>query len=99
MGLFGFLSRKKEVSKETEGKRTGRTSRTTPGTRIVRKQMPLGQCLTKKGLISSDELENALRIQKERRVKAKSGVVTDSYLGSILMELGYVKELDLVRFL
>src|SRR3989454_12250503 len=47
---------------------------------------PLGQLLRERGLISEDDLENALTLQQERPDK----------LGRILIDLGYVAERDVL---
>src|SRR2546425_6984677 len=48
---------------------------------------PLGQLLRERGLISEDDLKNALALQQERRDK----------LGRILIDLGYVAERDVLN--
>ena len=48
---------------------------------------PLGQMLRERGLISEDDLKNALALQQERRDK----------LGRILVDLGYVAERDVLN--
>jgi general secretion pathway protein E len=50
---------------------------------------PLGELLLSRGLISDEDLKNALTLQKERREK----------LGRILIDLGYVSERDVVATL
>ena len=50
---------------------------------------PLGQLLLERGLISEDDLKNALTLQQERRDK----------LGRILIDLGYVAERDVLAVL
>ncbi len=50
---------------------------------------PLGQLLRERGLISEDDLKNALALQQERRDK----------LGRILIDLGYVAERDVLTVL
>ena len=50
---------------------------------------PLGQLLRERGLISEDDLKNALALQQERRDK----------LGRILIDLGYVAERDVLNVL
>src|SRR5207247_10151106 len=47
---------------------------------------PLGQLLRERGLISEDDLENALALQQEKPDK----------LGRILIDLGYVAESDVL---
>src|SRR5262249_32639536 len=50
---------------------------------------PLGELLRNRGLISDEDLKNALALQQERREK----------LGRILIDLGYVSERDIVSTL
>jgi len=50
---------------------------------------PLGELLRDRGLISEEDLKNALALQQERREK----------LGRILIDLGYVAERDVVAIL
>jgi general secretion pathway protein E len=50
---------------------------------------PLGEMLRDRGLLSEDDLQNALALQRERRDK----------LGRILIDLGYIAERDVVRVL
>src|SRR5262249_47712619 len=50
---------------------------------------PLGQLLRERGLISEDDLKNALALQQERRDK----------LGRILIDLGYIAERDVLAVL
>ncbi len=50
---------------------------------------PLGQLLKERGLISDDDLRNALALQQERKDK----------LGRILVDLGYVAERDVLAIL
>src|SRR5256712_2834181 len=50
---------------------------------------PLGELLRDRGLISDEDLKNALALQQERREK----------LGRILVDLGYVAERDVVSTL
>lgn len=50
---------------------------------------PIGELLRDRGLISEDDLKNALALQQERRDK----------LGRILIDLGYVAERDIVNVL
>jgi general secretion pathway protein E len=50
---------------------------------------PLGEMLRDRGLLSDDDLQNALALQRERRDK----------LGRILIDLGYIAERDVVRVL
>src|SRR6188474_1339182 len=50
---------------------------------------PLGQRLRDRGLISEEDLKNALTLQQERRNK----------LGRILIDLGYVSERDVLDVL
>src|SRR5215470_8239095 len=47
---------------------------------------PLGQLLRERGLVSEEDLKNALTLQEERRDK----------LGRILIDLGYVAERDVL---
>lgn len=53
------------------------------------KNVPIGKLLLMNGLITVDQLEYALKIQKSKGRK----------LGDILIELGYVKERDLMKIL
>ena len=53
------------------------------------KNVPIGKLLLMNGLITVDQLEYALKIQKQKGKK----------LGDTLIELGYVKERDLMRIL
>jgi len=50
---------------------------------------PIGELLRERGLISDEDLRNALTLQRERREK----------LGRILVDLGYVSERDVVSTL
>src|SRR5437667_10533442 len=50
---------------------------------------PIGQMLRERGLVSEEDLNNALALQKERRDK----------LGKILVDLGYVAERDVLLVL
>src|SRR3989442_1977444 len=50
---------------------------------------PLGQLLRERGLISEEDLRNALALQQERRDK----------IGRILIDLGYVSERDVLSVL
>ncbi len=50
---------------------------------------PLGELLQERGLLSAEDLQSALSLQKERRDK----------LGRILIDLGYIAESDVVRVL
>ena len=50
---------------------------------------PIGELLNARGLLSEDDLKNALALQQERRDK----------LGRILIDLGYVAERDIVNVL
>jgi len=50
---------------------------------------PIGQMLRERGLVSDEDLNNALALQKERRDK----------LGKILVDLGYVAERDVLTVL
>jgi general secretion pathway protein E len=50
---------------------------------------PLGEMLRDRGLLSDDDLQNALALQRERRDK----------LGRILIDLGYIAEREVVRVL
>jgi general secretion pathway protein E len=51
---------------------------------VAVERKPLGQMLLERGLISEDDLKNALALQQERKDK----------LGRILIDLGYVAERD-----
>jgi len=53
------------------------------------KNIPIGKLLLMNGLISVDQLEYALKIQKQKGKK----------LGDTLIELGYIQEKDLMRIL
>ena len=53
------------------------------------KNIPIGKLLLMNGLITVDQLEYALKIQKQKGKK----------LGDTLIELGYVQEQDLMRIL
>src|SRR5258708_7477850 len=55
-------------------------------TLLATETKPLGQLLRERGLISEDDLKNALALQQERRDK----------LGRILVDLGYVAERDVL---
>jgi type IV pilus assembly protein PilB len=48
---------------------------------------PLGQILLEKGLISQDQLDEALKVQKN----------TSEQLGRVLADLGYIEERDVLR--
>ena len=48
---------------------------------------PIGQMLRERGLVSEEDLNNALALQKERRHK----------IGKILVDLGYVAERDMEK--
>src|SRR5215475_3506892 len=50
---------------------------------------PIGQMLRERGLVSEEDLNNALTLQKERRDK----------IGKILIDLGYVSERDITLVL
>ena len=50
---------------------------------------PIGQRLRERGIISEEDLNNALALQKERNDK----------LGRILIDLGYVAERDVISIL
>src|SRR5262249_24349520 len=50
---------------------------------------PIGQMLRERGLVSEEDLTNALALQRERRDK----------LGKILIDLGYVAERDILLVL
>lgn len=52
--------------------------------------MPLGKLLLMNGMITVDQLEYALKIQKNNKGKK---------LGDVLVDLGYVKESDLLKIL
>src|SRR5882762_10338309 len=56
-------------------------------TLLATETRPLGQMLRERGLISEDDLKNALALQQERRDK----------LGRILVDLGYVAERDVLN--
>lgn len=53
------------------------------------KNVPIGKLLLMQGLITVDQLEYALKMQKQKGKK----------LGDTLIELGYIKEKDLMRIL
>ncbi len=53
------------------------------------KNVPIGKLLLMQGLITVDQLEYALKIQKQKGKK----------LGDTLIDLGYIKERDLMRIL
>ncbi len=55
----------------------------------VKKGPKLGEVLIKKGMITEDQIDRALKRQKE----------TGELLGSILVHLGYIKGVDLVKAL
>src|SRR5215472_9372296 len=56
---------------------------------LGRETRPLGQLLRDRGIISEEDLNNALALQKERPDK----------LGRILIDLGYVAERDVLNVL
>src|SRR5215831_8961040 len=56
---------------------------------LARETRPLGQMLQDRGIISEEDLNNALALQKERPDK----------LGRILIDLGYVAERDVLTVL
>src|ERR1043166_963871 len=58
-------------------------------TLLARETRPLGQLLQDRGVISEEDLNNALALQKERNDK----------LGRILIDLGYVAERDVISVL
>jgi len=58
-------------------------------TQLVAEIKPIGELLRNRGLISDEDLKNALALQQERREK----------LGRILVDLGYVSERDVVSTL
>src|SRR6266446_6369384 len=58
-------------------------------TLLATETKPLGQLLRERGLISEDDLKNALTLQQERRDK----------LGRILIDLGYIAERDVLAVL
>src|ERR1043166_5578698 len=58
-------------------------------TLLARETRPLGQLLQDRGVISEEDLNNALALQKERPDK----------LGRILIDLGYVAERDVLTAL
>src|SRR6185436_16754480 len=66
-----------------------------PLPRILMKELlatatrPLGELLQEQGLLSAEDLQNALALQRERRDK----------LGRILIDLGYIAERDVLRVL
>src|SRR6266699_3559908 len=58
-------------------------------TLLATETKPFGQLLRERGLISEDDLKNALPLQQERRDK----------LGRILIDLGYIAERDVLAVL
>ena len=56
-------------------------------TLIASETKPIGQLLRDRGLISEEDLKNALALQQERRDK----------IGRILIDLGYVAERDVLQ--
>lgn len=52
-------------------------------------KIPLEEALVKAGMITEDQLQHALRIQSEK----------DAKIGSVLLELGYISDEDLLEFL
>src|SRR4051794_21045840 len=56
---------------------------------LARETRPIGQLLQDRGIISEEDLNNALALQKERPDK----------LGRILVDLGYVAERDVLSVL
>src|SRR4051812_13195468 len=58
-------------------------------TLVVADTKPLGQLLRDRGLISEEDLKNALALQNERRDK----------IGRILIDLGYVAEREVLQVL
>src|SRR5689334_11255281 len=56
---------------------------------LARETRPIGQLLQDRGIISEEDLNNALVLQKERKDK----------LGRILIDLGYVAERDVLSVL
>jgi general secretion pathway protein E len=58
-------------------------------TLLATETKPFGQLLRERGLISEDDLKNALALQQERRDK----------LGRILIDLGYIAERDVLAVL
>ena len=57
------------------------------------KDMIIGEVLKKKGLITKEQLETALRVQKDKLIR-RGQVVR---LGHIIVELGYATEKDVVK--
>src|SRR5438128_75934 len=55
-------------------------------TLLATETKPLGQLLRERGLVSEEDLKNALTLQEERRDK----------LGRILIDLGYIAERDVL---
>ena len=53
----------------------------------------IGQVLMKRGIISDEQLQNALKVQKEKLYTLGKAV----RLGQIIVELGYAQENDLVK--
>ena len=53
-------------------------------------KLPLGDLLVRSGIISQDVLRRALRLQEESQ---------DKRLGDILVEMGAVKDDDIINFL
>jgi hypothetical protein len=68
-------------------------------TKFWRRQIPLGQLLIRKGMIQERQLEEALKVQKERRKASPTGAITESYLGRILIDLNFIEESELAKFL
>ncbi len=68
-------------------------------TKFWRRQIPLGQLLIRKGMISDHQLEEALKVQKERRKSSPTGAITESYLGRILIDMHFIEEAELAKFL
>ncbi len=58
-------------------------------TLLATETKPLGQLLRERGLVSEEDLKNALTLQQERRDK----------LGRILIDLGYIAERDVLAVL
>src|SRR2546425_5370368 len=56
---------------------------------LANETRPIGQLLRERGVISDEDLNNALSLQKERSDK----------LGRILVDLGYVAERDVLSVL
>lgn len=76
---------------------------TTDSSKDSKKPMKLGELLVEKGLVSKDQVEIALREQREREgehmmlgaVMVSLGFITDSALGEVLSETSGIKNVDL----